>query len=158
MSVLLELDEANIEIYLEQMLAIEQEAFAEPWSREAYLEEAARPIAHLLALVDDAQPERLLAYAGFWQVLDEANINNVAVLASCRGQGLGTLLMAGLLDWARLLGCRRARLEVRPSNAAAQALYTKMGFTICGRRPGYYEDNGEDALLMECLLAADLSE
>lgn len=158
MSVLLELDEANIEIYLEQILAIEQEAFAEPWSREAYLEEAARPIAHLLALVDDAQPERLLAYAGFWQVLDEADVNNVAVAASCRGQGLGTLLLAGLLDWARLLGCRRVTLEVRPSNAAALALYAKMGFVPCGRRPGYYEDNGEDALLMECLLAADLRE
>lgn len=152
MSLLLELNEANIEIYLEQLAAIEQEAFAEPWSREAYREEAARPIAHLLALVDEAQPQWLLAYAGFWQVFDEADINNVAVLASCRGQGLGSVLLAGLLDWARLLGCRRVTLEVRPSNTAALALYDKAGFAPCGRRPGYYQDNGEDALLLERLL------
>lgn len=159
MSRLLELDlAANVEIYLEQILAIEQEAFAEPWTWADYINEVSTPIAHLLALVDDAQPERLLAYASFWQVLDEADVNNVAVLASCRGQGLGTLLMAGLLDWARLLGCRRAILEVRPSNAAALALYGKMGFVPCGRRPGYYGDNGEDALLMECLLTESTYE
>ena len=62
-------------------------------------------------------------------------------------------LMAGLLDLARLLGCCRVVLDVRPSNVAALALYTKMGFAPCGRRPGYYQDNGEDALVMECLLA-----
>ena len=105
MSVLLELTAANIETYLDQIVAIEQEAFAEPWTRTDYLEDAERTIAHLLALVDEAQPERLLAYAGFWRVLDVADINNVAVLASCRGQGLGSVLMAGLLDLARLLGC-----------------------------------------------------
>lgn len=148
---LLELNPKNIEIYLEQLLAIEQEAFAEPWTRADYLEEAGRPIAHLLALVDDDGPEpKLLGYAGFWQVVDEADINNVAIAADCRGRGYGRQLLQGVLALARLLGCVRLTLEVRPGNAPALALYQACGFAVCGRRVGYYQDNGEDALLMEC--------
>ncbi len=146
---LLELSEANAAVYLPQLLAIENEAFAEPWSETAYRAEMARPISHVLLLVRE---ETLLGYAGFWQVLDEAEINNVAVAQNWRGEGLGYQLLAGLLDMARLLGCRRVNLEVRAGNAAAQALYAKCGFAVNGRRPGYYEDNHEDALLMSCEL------
>lgn len=153
---LLELNASNIDIYLEQLLAIEQEAFAEPWTRADYLEEAARPIAHILALVDEKGAEDeplLLAYAGFWQVLDEADINNVAVAAAQRGRGYGRQLLQAVLARALNLGCKRLMLEVRPSNAPALALYQSLGFVVCGRRSGYYQDNGEDALLMECVLA-----
>ncbi len=153
---LLELNTSNIDIYLEQLLAIEQEAFAEPWTRADYLEEAARPIAHILALVDEKGAEDaplLLAYAGFWQVLDEADINNVAVAAAQRGRGYGRQLLQAVLARALNLGCKRLTLEVRPSNAPALALYQSLGFVVCGRRSGYYQDNGEDALLMECVLA-----
>ena len=153
---LLELNASNIDIYLEQLLAIEQEAFAEPWTRADYLEEAARPIAHILALVDEKGAEDaplLLAYAGFWQVLDEADINNAAVAAAQRGRGYGRQLLQAVLARALNLGCKRLTLEVRPSNAPALALYQSLGFVVCGRRSGYYQDNGEDALLMECVLA-----
>ena len=153
---LLELNASNIDIYLEQLVAIEQEAFAEPWTRADYLEEAARPIAHILALVDEKGAEDaplLLAYAGFWQVLDEADINNVAVAAAQRGRGYGRQLLQAVLARALNLGCKRLTLEVRPSNAPALALYQSLGFVVCGRRSGYYQDNGEDALLMECVLA-----
>ena len=153
---LLELNASNIDIYLEQLLAIEQEAFAEPWTRADYLEEAARPIAHILALVDEKGAEDaplLLAYAGFWQVLDEADINNVAVAAAQRGRGYGRQLLQAVLARALNLGCKRLTLEVRPSNAPALALYQSLGFVVCGRRSGYYQDNCEDALLMECVLA-----
>lgn len=143
---LIELTAANIGRHIDELMLIEQEAFAQPWSREAYLEEAERPISHLVALVEDG---RLVGYAGFWQVLDEADVNNVAVAAACRGQGLGRLLMGGLLDMARLLGCTKVNLEVRAGNAAAIALYRGCGFVACGCRPGYYQDNHEDALLMQ---------
>lgn len=152
----LELDASNIDIYLEQLLAIEQEAFAEPWTRADYMWEATRPIAHILALVEEKRAEDaplLLAYAGFWHVLDEADINNVAVLAEQRGQGYGRQLLQAVLARAFGLGCKRLTLEVRPSNAPALALYQSLGFVVCGRRRGYYQDNGEDALLMECVLA-----
>ena len=153
---LLELNASNIDIYLEQLLAIEQEAFAEPWTRADYLEEAARPIAHILALVDEKGAEDaplLLAYAGFWQVLDEADINNVAVAAAQRGRGYGRQLLQAVLARALNLGCKRLTLEVRPSNAPALALYQSLGLVVGGRRSGYYQDNGVDALLMDCVLA-----
>lgn len=151
MRAFIELDPGNIELYLDRLLAIEQEAFAEPWSREAYLEEARRPIAHLLGLVETGKggktPE-LLAYAGFWQVLDEADINNVAVATEHRGQGLGRELVRGLLAFIWALGCRQVNLEVRRSNRRAIGLYESCGFTVVGCRGGYYSD-GEDALLMQ---------
>lgn len=143
---LIELTADNIDRYIDDLMRIEQQSFAQPWTRNAYIEEAARPIAHLVALVEDG---RLLGYAGFWRVLDEADINNVAIAAERRGEGLGKLLMGGLLDTARLLGCLRINLEVRAGNAAAVALYRGCGFSVCGRRAGYYPDNGEDALLMQ---------
>ncbi len=143
--ILVELSAENAAVYLPQLLAIENEAFAEPWSEAAYRAEIARPISHVLLLVRE---DTLLGYAGFWQVLDEAEINNVAVAKNRRGEGLGFQLVSGLLDMARLLGLRRVNLEVRAGNAAAQSLYAKCGFAVNGRRPGYYEDNHEDALLM----------
>ncbi len=147
MSVLVELSLDNAGKYLSQLVAIENEAFAQPWSRDAYLTELARPISHVIAVVEG---DKLLGYAGFWQVLDEAEINNVAVLAELRGQGIGYQLMNGLLDMAALLGCTKVNLEVRRGNAAALAVYAKCGFAVNGCRPGYYEDNHEDALLMSC--------
>lgn len=149
---LIEINARNISCYLPQLLAIEQEAFAEPWTREAYLEEAARPISHLIALVSGENLERLVGYAGFWQIFDEADINNVAIAPDLRGQGHGRQLIRGVLAAAERLGCRRLVLEVRPSNTAALALYRGCGFAECGRRAGYYQDNGEDALIMECLI------
>ncbi len=143
---LIELTAENIDRYIDELMRIEEASFVEAWSREAYIEEAARPISHLLALVEDG---RLFAYAGFWQVLDEADINNVAVSPERRGEGLGRLLLSGVLDTARLLGCREVNLEVRAGNLAAIALYESCGFKQSGRRAGYYQDNGEDALLMQ---------
>ena len=74
MSVLVELSLDNAGKYLSQLVAIENEAFAQPWSRDAYLTELARPISHVIAVVEG---DRLLGYAGFWQVLDEAEIESL---------------------------------------------------------------------------------
>lgn len=156
MRLLIELDPGNIGIYIEQILAVEREAFADPWSREAYLEEARRPIAHLLALVEPRK-RQLFAYAGFWHVLDEADINNVAVAAAHRGQGLGRELVLGLLDMAKLLNCRVANLEVRESNRGAIRLYEGCGFVVNGKRSGYYSD-GETALLMQAEIGGSLGQ
>jgi ribosomal-protein-alanine N-acetyltransferase len=89
-----------------------------------------------------------LGYGGFWLMYDEAHISTLAVRAELRRQGLGELLLIGLLDEARRAGALCATLEVRVSNAAAQALYTKYGFEQAGRRKAYYTDNQEDALIL----------
>ena len=93
-------------------------------------------------------PLRLAAYGGFWLMVDEAHITTIAVRRALRGQGLGELMLVGLLDWALPFGARWASLEVRVSNRIAQNLYTKYGFKQTGVRPRYYSDNHEDALVM----------
>jgi ribosomal-protein-alanine N-acetyltransferase len=90
----------------------------------------------------------LVGYAGFWLVLDEAHITSVTVRRDCRRQGLGRQLLTHLLDVAQNLDVRRATLEVRVSNVAAQRLYEGFGFEIIGRRKGYYAKTQEDALVM----------
>jgi ribosomal-protein-alanine N-acetyltransferase len=83
-------------------------------------------------------------------LLDEGHILDVAVDPSCRGKGVGRLLVQRVLDDCRVGGASFVSLEVRVSNGAAIALYQGMGFTEVGRRKRYYRD-GEDALMMEYL-------
>jgi ribosomal-protein-alanine N-acetyltransferase len=92
----------------------------------------------------------LLGFAGAHIILDEGHITNVAVIKEARGHGLGRLLMDALMQLAANLGARYLTLEVRASNAAAVALYQSFGFIKVSVRKKYYEDNGEDALLMVC--------
>ena len=124
---------------------IEQVSFAVPWSRQSFWEEAANCGDRYLLLLED---EQIIGYAGAWLVLDEAQVTNVAIAPEKRGQGFGHKLMAELMARARERGARRMTLEVRPSNTAALALYKDCGFADYGRRPRYYQDNGEDAVIM----------
>ncbi len=92
--------------------------------------------------------EYLLGFAGFWIMADEAHVTSIAVREKQRGCGLGELLLASLIDLAVQLRAGLVTLEVRASNITAQNLYIKYGFQNVGMRPGYYTDNGEDAILM----------
>lgn len=90
----------------------------------------------------------LVGYAGLWVTFDEGHVTTIAVAPAYRKQGLGELLLNSLIDRAAEAGALSLTLEVRVSNVEAQALYTKYGFTIEGKRKRYYTDNGEDALIM----------
>ena len=125
--------------------AVEKASFSVPWSRKSFWEEAANErTCYLLALDGD----QVVGYAGTWILDDEAQITNVAVAPAYRGKKVGSELMAELIREAKKRGATRMTLEVRPSNTAALALYEKYGFKDCGRRPHYYLDNGEDAVIM----------
>ncbi len=87
---------------------------------------------------------------GVHHAIGELEVYNIAVRADCKRQGLGRRLLELALRAARRCGIARATLEVRVGNLTAVALYTGLGFTVCGRRKGYYADTGEDALIMEC--------
>jgi ribosomal-protein-alanine N-acetyltransferase len=87
-------------------------------------------------------------YLIFWVVADEMHILNLAVHPKHRRQGIARRLLAEGLTQARELGANLAWLEVRPSNTPARALYASFGFTEVGRRPQYYDDTSEDALLL----------
>lgn len=74
-------------------------------------------------------------------------IENIAVAGPARRRGLGTRLLGELLDLATAKGAAAVFLEVRESNHAARALYEKWAFLESGRRPRYYQDPDEDAIL-----------
>lgn len=127
--------------------AVEAATFPTPWSRDAFASEMKNVAARYLVAEKDG---RVIGYAGAWIILDESHITNIAVLQAERGQGIGRALTHGLLQYLSNLGAAYATLEVRKSNEVAQNLYKSLGFIKLGVRKRYYEDNGEDALIMVC--------
>ena len=92
--------------------------------------------------------ELVVGFAGFWTLFDEAHIIAIAVRDPYRRQGIGQGLLISAIDTASKLQARVVTLEVRESNKSAQAMYLKHGFKAVGKRPHYYSDNQEDAVLM----------
>jgi ribosomal-protein-alanine N-acetyltransferase len=92
--------------------------------------------------------ERIMGFAGFWIMADEAHITTIATREVFRRQGIGELLLQSIIDMAKQRAARIVTLEVRASNTAAQQLYAKYGFNRVGLRRGYYTDNREDAVIM----------
>lgn len=127
--------------------AVEAATFPTPWSRDAFESEMRNVAARYL--VAEAEG-RIIGFAGAWIILDESHITNIAVLSDDRGQGIGRRLTHGLMQYLSNLGAAYVTLEVRKSNAVAQNLYASLGFLKLGVRKRYYEDNGEDALIMVC--------
>lgn len=92
--------------------------------------------------------ELIAGFAGFWIMLDEAHIIAIAVRPPFRRQSIGEGLLLSVIDMATSLQTRMITLEVRESNHPAQQMYLKYGFHVVGKRPRYYSDNQEDAVLM----------
>jgi ribosomal-protein-alanine N-acetyltransferase len=90
----------------------------------------------------------MVGYCGFWIAAHEAHISTIAVDPRHRGRGIGQLLLMTAIEEAIDLNAVLMSLEVRVSNFVAQNLYRKYGFAVVGRRPRYYSDNREDALIM----------
>ena len=126
---------------------IETLCFTVPWSRESILHDVRENVVARWLVLDDGAGH-VLAYAGMWFVLDEAHVLNVAVHPDVQRRGYGRRIFTALIDMARENGMSLMTLEVRRSNAAAQALYHACGFLDVGYRKRYYEDNREDALIM----------
>lgn len=127
--------------------AVEAATFPTPWSRDAFASEMKNVAARYLVAEQDG---RVIGFAGAWIILDESHITNIAVYKEERGQGIGRKLTEGLMQYLSNLGAAYATLEVRKSNEVAQNLYKSLGFIKLGVRKRYYEDNGEDALIMVC--------
>ena len=132
---------------LDGVLAIEEASFNNPTTRAWYEAELARPEVCKVFVI--RVPERPVAgFAAFWKVVDEMHINNLAVHPEWRGRGLGRRLLDGVLSAAYEMGVRRATLEVRRSNVAAQHLYAAAGFRVVAVRADYYAQPVEDALVL----------
>lgn len=129
-----------------QVLEVEQQAFTTPWSRQAFeMEMRDNNLACYLVVEESG---RVVGYGGMWLVIDEAHVTNIALLPSHRGRRIGEQLLLAMIDVARKAGISRMTLEVRETNTPARRLYTRLGFVVRGRRPGYYTDLREDALVM----------
>lgn len=134
---------------LDEVADIEKLCFGTPWSKALFAEELKhKDLCYWFKVRDLASEIRVAAYMGFWKAVDEAHITNLAVRPQLQRQGLGKALASYVLSQARDQGCRRATLEVRPSNTAALKLYEALGFSGVALRPKYYLDNEEDALIM----------
>ena len=148
-----------------EVMEVERLSFSMPWSARAFKYQVeqntmahyfvARPRARVRSFWSRLTGGSLgrtsppsLGYVGFWLMVDEAHISNIAVHPDWRRRGLGELMMLYSTDRATELGASVVTLEVRVTNAGAQSLYRKFGLEVAGRRPHYYCDNGEDALIM----------
>lgn len=131
--------------YCSQVAEIERKIFSMPWSKEAFFECIKNQSRHYFCAVRNGE---VLGYCGYWSVLDEAEIYNVAVKEEARGRGIGQRLLERLIEYGKLDGRKKFLLEVRYGNKTAINLYKKLGFKEDGIRPKFYDEPQEDALLM----------
>jgi ribosomal-protein-alanine N-acetyltransferase len=132
-----------------QMAVIEMDSFECPWSEAIFRQELVSPISNLLVVRMKKDELRSVAgYIVYWLVSDEFHLHRIAIRRDWRGKGIASALMTHAFRHSLEMGANRATLEVRPSNLPALALYRKFGFTVKGVRTKYYEDTGEDALVM----------
>lgn len=130
---------------LDAVMLIEQQSFSVPWSRPD-METCITKTSSLYVVAIDG--ENVVGYCGLWAVVDEGQINHVAVTQQERGKGIGTRLLETLIQEGIKQGLNAYTLEVRISNATAIALYKKMGFQEVGIRKHYYAHPIEDAVIM----------
>ena len=131
--------------HIKEIAQIERECFSDPWSEAALEEELYNPLASFI--VAQRPDGAVLGYAGLHAVIDEGYLDNIAVRADYRGNGIAD----DLLDVFVRFGMEHLAfltLEVRPTNEPAIQLYYKHGFAQVGRRKDYYQHPREDAIIM----------
>ncbi len=129
---------------LQQIIAIERRAFPTPWSLAMFVLELSKSTGWCLAAL---RGDLMLGYIVCSRYDTVWHIMNVAVDPIYRRRGVATALLTDLI--ARIDDVHaRYTLEVRESNVGAIALYERYGFRAAGRRRRYYQDNGEDAVIM----------
>ena len=132
--------------HLSQVAALEKVCFpADPWSEALFRDALECP--HTVILLAEGEDGAVLGYAVLSAVLDEGNLDNIAVAPHCRRRGVADAMLSALTDLGRT-NLSALLLEVRASNLSAIALYEKHGFVPVGRRKNYYQSPREDALLM----------
>ena len=133
--------------HLEELERLERICFSRPWSRKMLAEELDNQCAAFL-VAEEPLTEKVVGYAGLLVMADEGYITNVAVFPEYRRRGVAEQLIAVFDSFARGNRLAFLTLEVRPSNAAAIALYQSFGFEEAGRRRNYYDLPREDALIL----------
>ena len=137
-----------VEMTVAQVTAVadlEKVCFSDPWSEKSVASELDNPLALWLVALDG---DTVAGYIGSQTVMDETDMMNVAVAPSHRRMGIGEQLVMTLVGKLQKRGSHCLTLEVRDSNEPARSLYEKLGFEQVGRRPNYYRNPREDALIL----------
>ncbi|WP_238483739.1 ribosomal protein S18-alanine N-acetyltransferase [Anaerosporobacter faecicola] len=130
---------------LEQVVAIEQSIFSDPWSVKAFSDSLNQELC--IYLVVEREKE-IVGYCGLYVVSDEGQITNVAVKQEYRNAHIATEMLTALINKAKGRGACDFTLEVRQSNTAAIHVYEKLGFQSVGLRKKFYDKPIEDAVIM----------
>ena len=131
--------------HVSSVAELEKVCFSAPWSENSVASELNNPLALWLVAVEN---DRLAGYIGSQSVMGESDMMNVAVAPEHRRRGVGEALVSALAEVLKEQGNESLALEVRASNMPAIALYEKLGFAQVGRRPNYYRNPKEDALIL----------
>ncbi len=132
-----------------ELSRLDEECFSSPWSESSFLNEASNPLAQYVIAKSD---EKIIGYAGYWQVVDEGQITNIAVSKDYRRKGIAYQMLERLIKKAREMKISVLSLEVRESNLPAINLYEKFDFKKVGTRKDYYKNPTENAVLMDLVL------
>ena len=133
------------ETHIAQIAALEKRCFSDPWSETSVRSELTNPLSYWLVAQEDG---KLIGYVGSQSVPPEADVMNLAVAPEWRNKGIGRALMTALIAQLHSRGITALFLEVRVGNTPAQNLYRSLGFVEAGRRPKYYVNPTEDALIL----------
>lgn len=132
---------------LDQVMKIEELAYPNHhWSKDSFYNELSNKLAFYYCVV--GSDDKVLAYIGYWHILEEAHITTLAVHPDHRNKQLAQILLITMINDCYKKLIKYITLEVRESNVPAIALYEKLGFSSIGSRKNYYQDNGENALIM----------
>jgi [ribosomal protein S18]-alanine N-acetyltransferase len=132
--------------HLRGVMAIERQVYPRPWSPSLFIAEMSEPSNRRYMVAKSGRD--VVGYAGMICYGDEAHVTTIAVDPEHQRRKIGTRLLFELIQTAIDMGARAVSLEVRVSNWGAQRMYTRFGFRPVGVRKGYYQETGEDALVM----------
>ena len=131
--------------HVAEVARLETVCFSDPWSERSIASELSNPLSYWLVALDG---DKVAGYVGSQSVLGESDMMNVAVDPDYRRQGIAEQLVTELIAALKERGNYQLTLEVRASNTPAQKLYEKLGFVSVGKRPRYYQNPKEDALIL----------
>jgi ribosomal-protein-alanine N-acetyltransferase len=132
---------------LPAVMVLEEELFApDTWTAAMYRDELSRTDTRVYLVAEDG--DELVGYGGLIAYDDEAHVSTIGVAPGRQGEGIGSLLLDALLAEADRRRSPVVILEVRADNELAQGLYRRRGFAEVGRRRGYYQPSGADAVVM----------
>jgi ribosomal-protein-alanine N-acetyltransferase len=131
--------------FLVDVLLIENESFADPWTKEMFLESAKDIYTTFNVIIEG---DKVAGYYIYSITIDEINIYIIAVHSNFRRRGYGCEMMKDIIEKSIKAKVRKIFLEVRKSNIAAINMYKSFGFELVSIRKNYYSDNREDALVL----------